>query len=259
MVKSKKMSKSTIAVIVLAILLALSLILGMSGAWFTDSANKNGTGTITFGTIGIKDNGTEVKTAQAAYENFLPGDTIAYSAKVDLSESTVDAYVFVGFVAGVKIGDNKYTELYNEKSQTNLLTMGELSLQTSENASAGWAAVAEQGAGYTYTDTNSGTTYVGKVYKVTVATGKIGSFSATFALAKEANNVVYGSKVETEQTENAKIVLNSQVAATPSTASLELGMYVSAIQAKNLIDESHQTELAQVVAQLGLTAVPAGA
>ena len=36
MVNSKKMSKSSIAVIVLSILLVLSLILGFTGAWFTD-------------------------------------------------------------------------------------------------------------------------------------------------------------------------------------------------------------------------------
>ena len=36
MVKSKKMSKTSIAVIILALLLVLSLAFGMTGAWFTD-------------------------------------------------------------------------------------------------------------------------------------------------------------------------------------------------------------------------------
>ena len=39
MVKSKKMSKTSIAVIVLAIMLVLSLVLGLTGAWYTNMAN----------------------------------------------------------------------------------------------------------------------------------------------------------------------------------------------------------------------------
>ena len=42
MVKSKKMSKTGIAVIVLAILLVLSMVMGLTGAWFTDKAASQG-------------------------------------------------------------------------------------------------------------------------------------------------------------------------------------------------------------------------
>jgi len=52
MVKSKKMSKTGIAVIVLAILLVLSMIMGMTGAWFTDNETNN-TGSIAFGKVEI--------------------------------------------------------------------------------------------------------------------------------------------------------------------------------------------------------------
>jgi len=45
MVNSKKMSKSTIAVIALSILLVLSLILTATGAWFTDQKSGSDTGT----------------------------------------------------------------------------------------------------------------------------------------------------------------------------------------------------------------------
>jgi len=52
MVKSKKMSKTSIAVIVLAILLVLSLCLGITGAWFTDqeTAGSNSIN-MKFGTV----------------------------------------------------------------------------------------------------------------------------------------------------------------------------------------------------------------
>lgn len=44
MVKSKKMSKSTVAIVLLSLLLVLSLILTATGAWFTASANKTTSG-----------------------------------------------------------------------------------------------------------------------------------------------------------------------------------------------------------------------
>ena len=42
MVKSKKMSKTGIAVIVMAILLVLSMIMGLTGAWYTAESNAAG-------------------------------------------------------------------------------------------------------------------------------------------------------------------------------------------------------------------------
>ena len=52
MVKSKKMSKTSIAVIILALLLVLSMVLGFTGAWFTDKAT-GGTAEVVmkFGTV----------------------------------------------------------------------------------------------------------------------------------------------------------------------------------------------------------------
>ena len=55
MVKSKKMSKTSIAVIILALLLVLSMVLGLTGAWFTRSDSGTDTGNQTelrFGTVG---------------------------------------------------------------------------------------------------------------------------------------------------------------------------------------------------------------
>jgi hypothetical protein len=69
MVNSKKMSKSAFAVIVLAVLLVLSMVLGLTGAWFTDT--KSGSTSVTFGTVTL---GTY--TATSTVTNLLPGKTI---------------------------------------------------------------------------------------------------------------------------------------------------------------------------------------
>ena len=54
MVNSKKMSKSTVAIVLLSLLLVLSLILTATGAWFTDSKTGNGdTSSAKFGTVAI--------------------------------------------------------------------------------------------------------------------------------------------------------------------------------------------------------------
>lgn len=45
MVKSKKMSKSTVAIVLLSLLLVLSLILTATGAWFTFTAKNDANGT----------------------------------------------------------------------------------------------------------------------------------------------------------------------------------------------------------------------
>jgi len=53
MVKNKKMSKTSIAVIVLAVLLVLSLIMGLTGAWFTGNASdKSGAQVVRLGQWG---------------------------------------------------------------------------------------------------------------------------------------------------------------------------------------------------------------
>ena len=54
MVKSKKMSKGSLAVIILAVLLVLSMVLGLTGAWFTSKVNdKTGNDEKTFGVVNI--------------------------------------------------------------------------------------------------------------------------------------------------------------------------------------------------------------
>ena len=53
MVKSKKMSKGSLAVIILAVLLVLSMVLGLTGAWFTSKDEKNGTTDVAFTVLDV--------------------------------------------------------------------------------------------------------------------------------------------------------------------------------------------------------------
>src|SRR5574344_2148719 len=76
MVNSKKMSKSSIAVICLAILLVLSMILGITGAWFTDTMTEPATtASMKFGNVDyeISANGTTVKNGEAEAEKAANG------------------------------------------------------------------------------------------------------------------------------------------------------------------------------------------
>ena len=112
MVNSKKMSKSSIAVIVLSILLVLSLILGFTGAWFTDSKDKDlSDDSLKFGTVAInleegsaaawKNRGL-TKTVETAY--IVPGSSM--EATLTLSNTgTEDVYIKVGSVANLSVGD----------------------------------------------------------------------------------------------------------------------------------------------------------
>ena len=99
MVKSKKMSKTGIAVIVLAILLVLSMVMGMTGAWYTKTAAGDGaqSGTISLRdrwltlTLTVDDGAIEAyrsdKTTQVDLDKVMPGDYI----KADSSTFTVSA------------------------------------------------------------------------------------------------------------------------------------------------------------------------
>lgn len=85
MVNSKKMSKSTIAVILLSLLLCLSLVLTATGAWFTDKADGEGD-TLTFGEIDIEvteDTYTSTGTGYLTDVDIMPGDTVNASVKVN--------------------------------------------------------------------------------------------------------------------------------------------------------------------------------
>jgi hypothetical protein len=113
MVNSKKMNKSTVAVIVLALLLVLSLVLTATGAWFTDkeageTVNKN------FGTVEMKvtanDFGKVVRVSNdegPVAGDVMPGDTISYSILVEKeAESEEFWYAVVLTISGLGEGND---------------------------------------------------------------------------------------------------------------------------------------------------------
>ena len=105
MVNSKKMSKSSIAVIVLSILLVLSLILGFTGAWFTDKDAK-GEQTVNFGTIdvaldGTSDIGFKNGDNSTLTEPLMPGDKVM--AKAVVKNTGAEAYYVVKILVSVQV------------------------------------------------------------------------------------------------------------------------------------------------------------
>ena len=80
MVKSKKMSKTGIAVIVLAILLVLSLVMGMTGAWYTKSAGPSTEGDYSFT---LRDTWIELSASGAG--------TVTVSREVNGTRSNLEA------------------------------------------------------------------------------------------------------------------------------------------------------------------------
>ena len=98
MVNSKKMSKSSIAVIVLSILLVLSLILGFTGAWFTDKADKSESdATIHWGAVRVAYTAGEGSkwTVADVSKNVLPGDKYDMSGTISFTDATVEMYMLV--------------------------------------------------------------------------------------------------------------------------------------------------------------------
>ena len=85
MVNSKKMSKSTVAIVLLSLLLVLSLILTATGAWFTDTKTA-GDKTLTFGTVELDTvslSGVAVSnTIETTNTNLMPGSTISGKVSV---------------------------------------------------------------------------------------------------------------------------------------------------------------------------------
>ena len=111
------MSKSSVAVVVLAIILALGMILGLTGAWFTASGNA---GAVAGGKLEFRDNAlsvtvtpgteakiwrdkdgdntheTEIGTYAAGTEDLMPGDKIEGSSiKVEFAVNGADGAYYV--------------------------------------------------------------------------------------------------------------------------------------------------------------------
>ena len=100
--KKKSISVHTVTTIVLAVLLALSLLLGLSGAWFTDKATGNGS--VKFGQVKVGDSITVTLP-----ENIVPTQSIAIA---DTTYQGVAAYYRIKItVAGYAGTDPSEAEL----------------------------------------------------------------------------------------------------------------------------------------------------
>ena len=126
MVKSKKMSKTSIAVIVLALLLVLSLVMGITGAWFQDvdnSADPVSQPTLTMGQLGEVSllataytwedaSHTAVSGDRLASLIVMPGDTVkAGGITINYSNAGTEAQVYY-LIKAVTAGDTPTTAYY---------------------------------------------------------------------------------------------------------------------------------------------------
>ena len=109
MVNSKKMSRTTVAMIALSILLVLSLILTATGAWFTDSASGDANVSIDMGKVDIGATGTataslaSVTTGVTLANKMVDGDTVTVTLTMTNS-SDVKIYAAVTALS-VKVYD----------------------------------------------------------------------------------------------------------------------------------------------------------
>lgn len=103
MVNSKKMHKSTVAVILLSLLLVLSLVLTVTGAWFTDKDSASGTTSLDFGKVDVAAGTVTLTPTLATTGKLQPGDTITVSGTVS-STSTVPLWVRATAVVEIKLG-----------------------------------------------------------------------------------------------------------------------------------------------------------
>ena len=114
MVNSKKMSKSSIAVIVLAIMLALSMILGVTGAWFTYTQEAADTGASgVFGKVNMVleiADGSEAKITRADRSTAVEGTT----ADPIMPGDVVSAATYT-----LSIGDDSEAAFYVIKNNEN--------------------------------------------------------------------------------------------------------------------------------------------
>ena len=114
----KKINKSTVAIVVLALLLVLSLVLTATGAWFTDSKKSTATGTgnnVAFGKLGAvtltltnaewlewSASDTEVATQKVSGRtNYMPGDKVTSAGvKIEYANDGTESKVFYLLSAG---------------------------------------------------------------------------------------------------------------------------------------------------------------
>jgi len=102
--KAKKMSKSTFAVIIMAIVMVAMLAFGGTYAYFTDTQSV-GSQAFTTGKIDL----TAGSVTQLQAAKLMPGDTLTTTGSVSLSDDSDDAYV--GLIYTESLGTNTGNKL----------------------------------------------------------------------------------------------------------------------------------------------------
>ena len=218
MVKSKKMSKTSIAVIVLALLLVLSLVMGMTGAWFTDYKTGSQPQSINFGNIDIDAEVTEIAAGNWAFA--LPGDTASLAGSVTVKADSEDMYVLVTPNSQLKQGDNALA-LYYDVTGEEGSEVGDTAKPIMEISFAAgtlpatWAVVTNYaGPGVLY--------YVAKTNA-----DKVLPLEGTVTINQNVKNIVYNAAGE-------EVRLNVD---SPALAfSMQIGLEAKAVQARHLAE-----------------------
>jgi len=172
MVKSKKLSRGSLAVLLLALMLALSMVVGITGAWFTDAAQKNDATTGSFGTVSIRPiQASEYKldTAWSGTDNekILPGSSINVSGGTVKNDGNVNIYVKLDLdtkitFKGVKNASEEEVEFaltdvvskangnaVSSKTLANYFNWSALAIHTGQTAVTGSVATLAAGHGVT--------------------------------------------------------------------------------------------------------------
>jgi hypothetical protein len=206
MVKSKKLSRGSLAVLLLALLLAVSMVVGLTGAWFTDKDNGSSSLPFTFGSVAV----TVGDTAMARSENdtinadlFLPGDKVAVQASTLTYGGTGDAYVYYGYELSIKAQFKKVVSVATDGTITYEQESGADKVYTVELKDA---VTTESGSvlAFTRTFANQGDAVAeieGKLQLFTSASAPITFPGYTLTFNTAVDNVIYDEN-------NARYVLN---------------------------------------------------
>ena len=216
MVNSKKMSKSSIAVIVLSILLVLSLILGFTGAWFTDKKDSGtDNGTLTFGKIALSSVTTNIADVKT-WEKALPGDSKDLTGTVVVEGGSEAMYVLVK-------ATSTGSELKVAKDGANVLALNFGATESADFVTVTGATL------------NEGET----LYYVAAADAdKTLNLSGRATINKDTKNVAYNGETE--------VPLNR----TADGISFSFTVSASAIQARNITTDASKatTDAAELTA-----------
>lgn len=170
--KSKKMSKSTFAIIIMAIAMVAMLAFGGTYAYFTANALGFATGDVKTGIVeitSVRSGETIAASAKVVSGSYVLGDAAdgenTNNYKVDLtSKSNVDTYVFATFTASVD-GDELFINAGTDEEPNYITLLDVTGLPTGGTNGSTWTLVTGQ-TGVYYLN-------VAAVTEQEVATGKI--------------------------------------------------------------------------------------